>query len=347
MKCPFCNAEIPEDVAACPSCGAPTGEKVTPARPQGMARRAGRLRDWLSGYAFLLPNILGFLTFTFLPVLASLLLSFFKWDAITDISQAQFVGLKNFIDVLGFHRNAAGQLIANDERFWFYCYNTIFLMMAIPIGMAGSLALALLLNQKLRGIVAYRTIYFLPTVCHPVALCLLWRWIYNAEYGLLNGLLFKLGVQDPPAWLNDPHWAKPALIIMGLWAAVGGYNCILYLAGLQNIPVELYEAAQIDGANWWHRFRYVTWPMLLPTTFFIFVMSVIAGFQGSFTQVYILTKGGPAGATTTIIYYIYQNAFNWFKMGYAAAIAWILFTIIFVVTLINWRFGKQQATFVA
>jgi len=185
-----------------------------------------------------------------------------------------------------------------------------------------------------------------PTICHPVAVCLLWRWIYNAEYGLLNGFLYRLGVHDAPAWLNDPHWAKPALIIMTLWAAVGGYNCILYLAGLQNIPLELYEAAEMDGAGWWHRLRYITWPMLAPTTFFIFVMSVIAGFQGSFTQVYILTKGGPAGATTTLIYYIYQNAFNWFKMGYAAAIAWILFVVIFTATMLNWRLGNRQATFI-
>lgn len=301
----------------------------------------------MSGYAFLLPNILGFLTFTLLPVLASLLLAFFRWDAITNISQAHFVGLGNFVDVLGFHRDAVGRLVANDARFWYYASNTLVLMLSIPIGMALSLGAALLLNQRLRGIVAYRTIFFLPTVCHPIALCLLWRWIYNADYGLLNGFLLRLGMHDPPAWLNDPHWAKPALIVMALWAGVGGYNCILYLAGLQGIPVELYEAADMDGASSWHRLRYITWPMLAPTTFFIFVMSIIAGFQGSFTQVYILTKGGPAGATTTIIYYIYQNAFNWFKMGYAAAIAWILFVVIFVATMLNWRYGNRQATFIA
>lgn len=296
----------------------------------------------MAAYLFLMPNFLGFLLFTSLPVLASLVLTFFDWDILTPPKVA---GVQNFIKLLGFHTEE-GKLIANDPLFWKYTWNTVFLMMAIPIGMMGSLLLALAMNQKLRGIVFFRTIYFLPSICSGVALCLLWRWIYNPDFGLLNTFIAEVGkiIHVPlrgPDWLSSTAWAKPALMLMGFWGGIGGYNMILYLASLQGIPRDLYEAAEIDGASGWQKFWAITFPMISPTTFFIFVMSVIGGFQGGFMQAYIMTGGGPAGATTTIDYYIYNNAYQWFKMGYASSIAWFLFIVILTVTLINWRYGGK------
>lgn len=295
-----------------------------------------KIRETASGYAFLMPNFLGFLLFTSGPVLFSLFLAFTKWDIFTPM---KWVGFENFVRLLWFHYEG-GVPVANDQDFWKFVGNTLFLMLGIPVGMAGSLALATIMNQRLKGIVFFRTVYFLPSLSAGVALYMLWRWIYNAEFGLLNTLLTKIGI-DGPAWLSSTAWAKPALMIMGFWAGIGGYNMILYLAGLQGIDPELYEAASIDGASPWQKFWNVTWPMLSPTTFFIFVMSMIGGFQGGFQAAYIMTGGGPAGATTTISYYIYNNAYQWFKMGYAASIAWVLFIMVFSVTLFNWRVGGR------
>jgi multiple sugar transport system permease protein len=285
----------------------------------------------LAALAFLAPNFIGFLVFTSLPVLASLALSFFNWDL---FSPPQFAGLDNFIRLF------------KDPFFWKYCWNTVYMMISIPIGMAGSLLLALALNQKLKGIVIFRTVYFLPTICSGVAIYMLWRLLYNSDFGLINlsiakvGELFGLTLKGPN-WLTDEAWAKPALVIMGVWGSVGGYNMILYLAALQGVPRELYEAADIDGANAWQKFWNVTWPQISPTTFFIATMSIIGGFQAGFDPAFIMTGGGPNGSTTTIIYYLFNNAFVWHQMGYAAAIAWVLFLIIFIFTMLKWKiFGK-------
>ncbi len=291
------------------------------------------LTDTIAGYGFLLPNLLGFLIFTSLPVLASLALSFVRWDLLS--WPPKFAGLSNFTDLL------------TDPYFWKYCWNTVYLMLAIPISMAGSLILALAMNQKLKGIIFFRTVYFLPTLCSGVAIFMLWRLIYNPEFGLFNAMIAKFGdiIHVPlkgPNWLTDEVWAKPALIIMGVWQQVGGANMILYLAALQGVPRDLYDAAEVDGANPWQKFWAVTWPQISPTTFFIAIMSIIGGFQAGFDPAYIMTGGGPNGSTTTIIYYLYNNAFQWYKMGYAASIAWVLFIVVFVFTLGQWRvFGKQ------
>lgn len=296
----------------------------------------------VAGYLFILPNFLGFLVFTSLPVLASLGLSLVDWDM---LSPPRFVGLANFANLVGFHRSA-GHLVANDPLFWKYLYNTIFFMLNVPLCVVGSLALALLMNRKLRGITIYRTVFFLPTICSGVAICMLWRWLLNSDFGLINAFLAKvlhflhIGAR-PPDWLSNPAWAKPALMLMGFWGAIGGINMILYLAALQNVPRELYEAAEIDGAGAWRKFRAVTLPFISPTTFFITTMSIIGGLQGGFMQAYVMTGGGPAGSTTTIEYYIYSNAYMWGKMGYASSIAWFLFLAIFAITLLNWRFGGK------
>jgi len=294
-------------------------------------------RRYLGSYAFLVPNFLGFLAFTLLPVAAAFALSFTEWAI---LNPPRLVGLHNFDRLLWFHREGS-RLAANDPYFWKYLWNTVFLMFGIPLAVLGSLVCALLLNQRLRGVVFFRTLFFLPAIGSAVAITLLWKWIFQEDYGLLNTWLRHFGIAHPPGWLVTTTWAKPGFIIMSLWMAVGGYNCVLYLAGLQNIPSELYEAADMDGANWWHKLRYVTWPLLSPTTFFIVTMSIISGFQGGFIAAYMMTGGGPAGATTTIMLYIYQNAFQWFQMGYAAAIACVLFGLIFGFTLLNWRLSQR------
>ncbi|MSR77818.1 MAG: sugar ABC transporter permease [Candidatus Omnitrophica bacterium] len=291
--------------------------------------RRNSVQEAIAGYTFLLPNLLGFILFTSLPVLASLLLSFMKWDLLS--WPPRFVGFENFIHLF------------QDPDFWKYCWNTVYLMMGIPLGMGGSLMLALFMNQKLKGIVFFRTIYFLPTLCSGVAIFMLWRIMYNPEFGAINTMIAKFGTMiglnlQGPNWLNDEAWAKPALILMGVWQSIGGYNMILYLAALQGVPRELYDAAEVDGANSWQKFWAVTWPQISPTTFFIAIMSVIGGFQGGFDSARIMTGGGPNGSTTTIIYELYNNAFVWYKMGYAAAIAWVLFVIVFIFTLLQWRF---------
>lgn len=299
-----------------------------------------RRRETLAAIVFLLPNLVGFLLFTLLPVLGSLFLAFTDWNL---FDPPRFVGFKHFIDMLG------------QYDFWRYAWNTLVLMLGIPVSVAGSLLLAILMRRKLPGVAFFRTLYFLPTISAGVALFILWKWIFNPDYGLLNELIVLLAgligvhleTSDLPQWLVSSTWAKPALIIMGIWISVGGPNMILYLAGLQSIPPELEEAAQIDGAGRWQVFQHITWPMLAPTTFFIVVMSVIGGLQGSFEQVYIMTEGGPAGATTTLSYYTYERGFEWFQMGYASAVAWALFVAVFVTTLVQWRYGRGTETFIS
>jgi multiple sugar transport system permease protein len=297
-----------------------------------------RQRNGLIAAAFLAPSIVGFLAFTLIPVVVSGALSLFEWDLIT---APKFVGLLNFANLLGFTHDETGRLVAKDPRFWQYLYNTLFLMLGIPLTMAGSLGLAIVLNRRMRFAVALRTIYFIPSMCVPIAVFLLWKWLLDGDYGLLNHLLARVGIAGP-SWLASPSWAKPAIILVGVWAGIGGYNMILYLAGLQNIPRDLYEAATIDGAGTWQQFRHITWPMLTPTTFFILVMSVIGGFQGGFEAAYMMTRGGPAGSTTTIGYYIYNQAYEWFNMGYAAAISWVLFVLVLGMTLLNWKYGGRR-----
>ncbi len=196
------------------------------------------------------------------------------------------------------------------------------------------------------NVVTFRTIYYLPTFTAGVALMILWKALYNSETGPINmGLAAMFDTfgwnAEPPKWLASVAWAKPALIIMGVWISIGGTNMLLYLAGLSNIPQELLEAAEVDGAGAWHRLRHIIWPQLAPTTFFISIMSIIGGLQGGFEQARVMTGGGPAGSTTTLSYYIYNKAFQDLDLGYASAISWILFTVIFIATALNWRFGKD------
>lgn len=309
-------------------------------------RTSSSRREALAAYGFLAPNFLGFLAFTSIPVVVSLVMAFSHWN----IFKAPFwVGLENFTNLLWFHREG-GHITANDPFFWQYVGNTVYLMMGIPLTMAGSLVVALLMNQKLRGIVILRTIYFLPAVCSGVAMLILWKYLLNADIGLINKFLRQLAFlggffANPPDWLGSVQWAKPSLVLMGFWGGLGGYNMILYLAALQGVPRSYYEAAEIDGAGPWSKFWSITWPMISPTTFFILIMSVIGGFQGGFMTAHVMTSGGPAGSTTTIEYYLYQIGFEKFNMGYASAIAWFLFAVIFVLTLATWKLGGRVVTY--
>ena len=306
---------------------------------------------------FLLPNFLGFVVFTAGPVLFSLGIAFTNWDLQRTVP-FRFIGLRNFIEMF------------SDPEFWLYFLNTAYLMLGMPVAIGGSLLLAILLSQKLRGIVVYRTLFYLPTFTAGVALMILWKALYNPDFGPVNAIinwalrgLHITGV-SAPVWLLSTknllgldveqvrlvagQWglgARDAIIIMGIWIAIGGNNMLLYLAALSNVPQELYEAAQIDGAGRWAQFRHVTWPQLAPTTFFIVVMSFIGGLQGGFEQARVMTAGGPAGTTTTLVYYIYTKAFEEFQIGYASSVAWVLFTIIFVVTLVNWKFGSRELNY--
>jgi multiple sugar transport system permease protein len=305
-------------------------------------------RQWeaIAAYGFLLPNFIGFLVFTSIPVLISLVLAFTNWDV---FRSPQWVGLYNFRSLLGFTREQ-GQLVPNDPFFWKYIFNTVFMMLGLPIGMAVSLIMALIFNQKIKGIMLFRTLFFLPTVCSGVATLILWKYLYNNDVGLFNTMIYQFGKLlhmnlNGPDWIGTSQWAKPSLILMGLWGALGGFSTILYLAALQNVPKDMYEAAEIDGANNWKKFWAITWPMISPTTFFVLIMGVIGGFQTGFMTASIMTGGGPAGSTITIEYYIYNTAFTLFHMGYASAIAWVLFAVIFLLTMVTWKFGGRVVTY--
>lgn len=293
---------------------------------------SGRRRANLTAAAFLAPSIVGFAVFTLVPVFGAVVLSLYRWDI---FNPAEFVGFDNFRRLL---IDAPGRSTPGDPAFWKALGNTLFFMMQIPVTMVASLLLAIALNTRLPGRTLFRTVYFIPTICSGVGLFLLWKFVYNPEFGVLNQTLAWVGINGP-RWLQDYHWAKPSIMLMNVWIAAGGTNMILYLAGLQGISPELYEAAGMDGAGAWHRFWHVTVPGLRPTTFFILTISIIGGFQGEFDAAYVMTQGGPAGATTTISYYIYQHAFEWFNMGYAAAVSMVLFAIILTVTLLHWRYG--------
>jgi len=322
-----------------------------------MKATSGTRRDLKPALCFLLPNFLGFVVFVAGPVLFSLGVSFTNWDLQRTVP-FRFVGFENFV------------ALAHDPEFWLYFVNTAYLMLGMPLAIAGSLALAVLLSQRLRGIVVYRTFFYLPTFTAGVALMILWKALYNPDFGPINAAIEwvfgavglggvrapvwllstknVLGIEVERVWLAWRQWglgARDAIIIMGIWIAVGGNNMLLYLAALSNIPQELYEAAEIDGAGKWATFWNVTWPQLAPTTFFIVVMSFIGGLQGGFEQARVMTAGGPAGTTTTLTYYIYTKAFEEFQIGYASAISWVLFVIIFVVTLVNWRFGSRELSY--
>jgi multiple sugar transport system permease protein len=276
------------------------------------------------GYLFVAPLIFGLIIFTYGPVLAAFGLSFTKGDY---ISTPRWIGLDNYNALL------------DDKLFWQSLRNTLYYVAGVvPAGMVLSLLLALAMNQKLRGIVFFRTIFFLPTISSSVAISLMWLWIYNPEFGVLNFLLRQFDIRGP-AWLSSPEWAMPAVMVMAVWRGLG-YNMLIYLAGLQGIPEVYYEAAEIDGAGKWAKFWNITVPLLSPTTFMLLILSVIGAFQ-VFEYTYVMTGGGPVYATLTMVLYVYNNAFRDFEMGYASALAYVLFFILLGLTVIQFRLQRR------
>lgn len=283
--------------------------------------RGARIRNSLEGYLFIAPWLVGFLLLTAGPMLVSVWMSLQRWNILTP---PHYVGMGNY-----------RKLFTEDPLFWKSLGNTAYYaFFSVPLGMTVALLLALLLNQKVRGLALFRTIFYLPSVVSGVATAVLWQLLLNPETGGVNYLLRQLGMQDPPGWLTSEQWAMPGLILMSTWT-VGGMM-LIFLAGLQGVSDELLQAATVDGAGTWARFRHVTLPLLTPTIFFNLVMAIIGSFQ-VFTQTFVMTNGGPADATLTYVLYLYRNAFEFFRMGYASALAWVLFFILLAMTLAVFR----------
>lgn len=268
---------------------------------------------------FLLPNIIGFLLFTALAVVIAFGVALTEWDLLIP---PKFIGLANY-----------ERLLTRDPVFVKALTNTVYFVLGVvPFDVVCALTLALLLNRPIRGMTIYRAIYFVPVVTSLVAVAIIWQWLYHSEVGLINYFLRAFGITGIE-WLNSTEWAMPAVILMSVWKAFG-YYAVIFLAGLQGVPGHLHEAANIDGANSWQRFWKITLPLLSPTLFFVLVISIIQAFQ-VFAQIFIMTRGGPASATSTIVYYIYNSGFVWYRMGSAAAASWVLFAIIFAITLLQ------------
>jgi len=286
-----------------------------------------RRRD-LAAYLFLLPGLIHFIVFVLFAVLASLGLSFTRWDL---LSRPVFIGVQNFVDMV------------HDDLFWNALRVTfLYVLLSLPAGVVLALGLALAMNQKLRGISFFRACYFIPVVSSMVAVAMVWRWIYQPDFGLLNYLFSLVGITGPD-WLGDDRLTMPSLAVLSIWKGLG-FNMVLFLAGLQGIPRSLYEAAAIDGAGRWAQFRHVTWPLLTPTTFFVVVLGIIGSFQ-AFDQVVLMTNGGPGDASRVYTFYLYTKAFRDHAMGYAAALAWVLFAIIAAVTYVQIRFLGHRVNY--
>lgn len=279
--------------------------------------------QWKDGFLCALPWLAGFVIFTGGPLLFSIVISFCRFDI---LNPAVFTGIANYVF-----------MFKGDELFWKALWNTLFMVVGIPLGLGLSLGLALLLNIKVRGIAVWRTLFYLPSIVPAVASSILWIWIFNPQSGLLNAALDLVGIHGPQ-WLQDENTSKWSLILMGLWGAGGGM--IIWLAGLKGISQSYYEAASIDGANTWQQFKYVTIPMMTPYIFFNLVMGLIGTFQ-IFTQAFIMTQGGPVNSTLFFAYHLFNNAFRYMHMGYAAAMAWFLFLIVLLITAVQMKMSKR------
>ena len=302
---------------------------VTSSLTRVSARRvsAAKRRQNLYGYLFLTPWLIGFLGLFIGPGLYSFYLSFTKYDV---LSAPVFLGLKNYTDML-----------SKDDLFWPSLGRTAYYaIVSVPLSVIGSMGLAILLNTKLRGVTIYRTLFFMPSLVPLVASIVLFKVLLNSDFGLVNTTLRDLGMENPPGWFADQAWAIPSLVLIRLWGSLGGTQMIIFLAGLQGIPTELYDAAAIDGANSWQSTRHVTIPLLTPTIFFNTVLGVIGAMQ-TFAAAFIATEGGPGFATWFFALHIWKQAFDYFNMGYAAALAWFFAVIIVGLTLLQMRLSKR------
>ncbi|MEG1426322.1 MAG: sugar ABC transporter permease [Oscillospiraceae bacterium] len=277
------------------------------------------------GYFFLFPIIIGFLLFTVVPVIMSFYYSLTNYDGILP---PQFVGFANY-----------AKLFTNEE-FGQSLMNTIYFAVGtVPVGVFLAIIVAALLNQKIRGLGIYRSAFFIPVIVSFVSVAMVWQWMYSQDYGLINAFLGKLGLYQPP-WIASEQWAMPSVIIMSIWKSLG-FNSVILLAGIQGISPSVYEAADIDGANIFHKFFKITLPLLKPTIMFVIIISMINSLQ-AFDQIYIMTNGGPGKATQVVCYLIYMNAFQYFKQGYASAMAYVLFIIIFVASIFQLKASEKS-----
>lgn len=311
------------------------------------AARSRRRREALEGYLFLLPNILGFLIFMAIPLVLSLYYAFTDWDLLTP---PQFIGLQNFVEALGFTMGPRG-LHANDPIFWKSLGNTfMYAIGVITFAVLPAFVLAYLLNSKLRGMAFFRGLYYLPVVASVVAIALVYLWIFDAESGAINFILglftsasnaiFGTDIPKPAiGWLTSPQWALLSLVIMTSWRLIG-YDMVIFLAALQGVPNSLNEAALVDGASRTTILRKIIVPLITPTIFFILVTNLIEVLQ-VFAEPYIMTRGGPANSTLTLVMYLYQKGFQRYQMGYASALAWLAFGIIFAITTVQFRVSKR------
>jgi multiple sugar transport system permease protein len=286
-----------------------------------------RTREMIEGYLYVLPWIFGFITLTAGPMVASFYLSFTHYSV---IRPPRFIGLENYTRAL------SGQ----DRLFYGSLARTsLFTLYFVPLGVAVSLLLAIMLNKALIGTTIFRTLFYIPTLTPPAAIAILWTWLLNAEVGPLNYGLRQIGF-DPPRWLGSREWALPSIVLIALWGSAGGARMIIFLAGLQGVPEELYDAADIDGANGWQRFWHVTMPMISPVILFNTIISTIAAFR-VFTFSLIATGGGPAYSTWFYMLHLYQEAFRSFRMGYASSLSWIFFIIVISLTILQFSISRQ------
>lgn len=288
---------------------------------------SNQLRKDVTGYAFLAPNLIGFLIFTLVPFVYSFYISFFKWDAIGDM---EFVGINNYLKLF------------KDSGFIISLKNTLYYTFVnVPLIMICGMILALCIHSLPRFKSLFRTVYFMPNLVTVVSIAIVWQALYHPTYSPISMILRSIGVADPPTWVSDPLWAMPCIIIMSTWINAG-YYMVIFLAALNNIPVSYYEAAAVDGANAWHKFWNITLPSMSPTIFFATIIAVINSFK-VFDQVSLLTQGGPGRSTNVLVYYIYQQGFTYYRFGTASAAAYILFALILVVTVIQYRGQSKWA----
>jgi multiple sugar transport system permease protein len=300
----------------------------TTARVHRRRRLSLRAREEIAGWLWTSPWLLGFFLFVLGPMVASLYLSMTTYAV---GGTPQFVGLANFVRALS----------GKDDLFWPSMGRTVeYAFVMVPIGIGLSLLAATLLNQGLKGTAVYRTLFFLPSLTPVVAAAVIWRWLYQPEFGAINWLLWEAGIDEGPRWLTTPATALPSLMLIGLWLSVGGAAMVIFLAGLQSIPRELLDAAAIDGANAWQRFRSVTLPLLTPTIFFNLVIGIIAALK-VFALAVLATQGGPNFATWFFNLHLYNTAFQFFEMGYASALAWIFFVLVVGLTFLNVRWSRN------
>lgn len=283
------------------------------------------LAEERAAWLFLTPSLVLFAIFTAIPVISAFFISFTQWNLFNEVT---WVGLGNYLE------------LAKDEIFAKVLGNTAYFVLAsVPVQIVLALLCALVLNRGIKGQTFFRVVYFLPVVTSTIAAALVWAWLFNSNFGLINAGLSLVGVTDLPKWMGSTRWAMPAIIIVSIWQNLG-YAMVLFLAGLQNIGKDVHDAAALDGATGWDRFWHITLPLLSPTTFFVLVISIIGSFQ-VFELVLVMTKAGPANATNTLVYYIYQNGFQFYQMGYASAAAMVLFLIVLAFTLVQYRLQRR------